>query len=167
MRRPDLLSEHQQGITMIEILVAMVIVSIGLLWAAAMTINGLESNRNAYQRTQASMLAYDIADRMRANPEGNYQLAGLGSAPSMPQCFSAGQNCSISEMADADLARWVSIISGDGGSVVGELPSPGAEIILNGDVYTVTIEWEQVAWDEANNAFEDAQTQTVQLEVRI
>src|SRR5690606_27536649 len=57
----------QQGITMIEILVTVVIISVGLLGAAAMVINGLESNRNAYLRTQASILAYDMADRIRAN----------------------------------------------------------------------------------------------------
>ena len=52
---------------MLEVLVTMVIVSFGLLGIAGIIMNGLKNNQSSYSRSQASWLAGDIADRMRAN----------------------------------------------------------------------------------------------------
>ncbi len=58
---------QQTGYSLIEVLIAIVVTSIGLLGLAAMQATGLRNNHSAYQRSQATVLAYDIADRMRAN----------------------------------------------------------------------------------------------------
>ncbi len=55
------------GFTLIEVLVSIVIVSFGLLGVAGLLSTGLKSTQGSLQRTQASLLAYDMADRMRMN----------------------------------------------------------------------------------------------------
>jgi len=58
-------AQRQRGLTLIEILVAVLVIAIGLLGVAGLQASSLKANRTAYGRTQASVLAYDIADRMR------------------------------------------------------------------------------------------------------
>ncbi len=57
----------QRGVTLIEVLVTVLIFSIGLLGLAGLQATSLRQNMSAYQRTQASVLAMDMLDRMRAN----------------------------------------------------------------------------------------------------
>lgn len=76
---------RQRGFTLIEILVAIVVLSIGLLGLAGLQAYGLQANHGAYMRSQASILAYDIIDAMRANRAaargGEYDIA-LAATPS-------------------------------------------------------------------------------------
>lgn len=58
---------RQSGFTLLEVLVAMVVLSIGLLGLAGLMASSMRNNQSAYQRTQATWLAYDVLDRMRAN----------------------------------------------------------------------------------------------------
>lgn len=55
------------GFTLIEVLVAMMVLAIGMLGIAAMQLRGLQYSHDAYLRSQVSVLAYGIADRMRLN----------------------------------------------------------------------------------------------------
>ena len=77
-------TQRQQGFTLLEVLIALLILSIGLLGLAALQTTSLRSNQMASMRTTATQLAYDISDRMRANPAGvaadEYVLAG-GATP--------------------------------------------------------------------------------------
>lgn len=59
---------RSSGFSLIEVLVALLVLAIGLLGLAALQAQGLRFNHDAYVRTQATHLAYDIIDRMRANP---------------------------------------------------------------------------------------------------
>src|SRR5690606_3260878 len=59
----------QHGFSLIEVLVALLVLSVGLLGLAMLQIEGLKHNTDAYYRTQATVLAYDIIDRMRANSD--------------------------------------------------------------------------------------------------
>ena len=76
--------QKQQGFTLLEVLIALLVLSIGLLGLAALQTTSLRSNQMASMRTTATQLAYDISDRLRANPAGvaagEYVLAG-GSTP--------------------------------------------------------------------------------------
>jgi len=60
----------QDGFTLLEVLIALLVLSIGLLGLAALQTTGLRSNQMASMRTIATQAAYDITDRMRANPVG-------------------------------------------------------------------------------------------------
>src|ERR1700741_2683720 len=75
---------QQRGMTLIEILVAIVVLSIGLLGLAGLQLKGLQVNQGSVYRWQAAMLAEDIADRIRADRAGalNRAYAVSGGAPS-------------------------------------------------------------------------------------
>jgi type IV pilus assembly protein PilV len=63
--RPSL--NRQRGVGLIEILVAVLILSLGLLGMAGLQANALKSNQSSYGRSQAVMLSYYILDAMRAD----------------------------------------------------------------------------------------------------
>ncbi|WP_268798098.1 type IV pilus modification protein PilV [Pseudomonas huanghezhanensis] len=76
------LCARQTGMTLIEILVSVLILAIGLLGAAALQLNALKYTDSSTLSSQASFVAYDMMDRIRANPDADYRLASLASAPS-------------------------------------------------------------------------------------
>src|SRR5215510_11075504 len=67
----------QRGLSMIEVLVAIVIISLGLLGMAGLQASGLRTSQSAFYRAQAAQFANDMAERMRANlgDARNYTLA--------------------------------------------------------------------------------------------
>ena len=68
--RAALSRRAQSGMTLVEVLVTAVIISVGLLGVAALQLTSLKSNQESYVRSQAAMLAADLLDRMRANQAG-------------------------------------------------------------------------------------------------
>jgi type IV pilus assembly protein PilV len=91
---------RQSGFTLLEVLIALLILSIGLLGLAALQTTGLRSNQMASMRTQATQAAYDITDRMRANPTGveaDEYIISRTEAPS---------DTGVTGMALADLTDW-------------------------------------------------------------
>ncbi len=133
-----------KGFTLIEVLVAVVILAGGLLGLAALQASSLSNNYSAYNRSQAVQLAYDIADRMRANPTAAANYAAVppyncpkgGTAESCPACTSAANVCTPIELAQKDLFEW-------NNNIIAVLPVNGSGIITAGanGVYTVTISW--------------------------
>ncbi|MFY0728544.1 type IV pilus modification protein PilV [Pseudomonas sp. NFX15] len=65
----------QQGMTLVEVLVALVILGVGLLGAAAIQLNALKYTDSARMTSQASFIAYDMMDRIRANAAADYSIA--------------------------------------------------------------------------------------------
>ncbi len=97
-----------RGFTLIEVLVTLVVLAIGLLGLAGLQARSLQHNNSAYQRTQATFLAYDILDRMRANPMGidanAYNSIDTSSLPGNPGCIGTG--CSPANLANTDIEEW-------------------------------------------------------------
>ena len=58
---------YQRGTTLIEIMVAIVVMAIGLLGLASLQVNALKHQKTASQRSEAVQAAYDLGERMRAN----------------------------------------------------------------------------------------------------
>lgn len=112
-----------KGFTLIEILVALVVLSIGLLGLAGLQTISLRNNHSAYLRGQATLLAYDISDRMRANMSAvqadTYNKLVLPSA--VPDCKGTAADCDPTEMAQYDISQW-------NNSIAAWLPS-GAGIV--------------------------------------
>lgn len=74
--------QQQAGMTLTEVLVAALILGLGLLGAASAQINALKYTDSARMSTQASFIAYDMLDRMRANATGDYRFSGVDVATS-------------------------------------------------------------------------------------
>ncbi|CAK0737766.1 type IV pilus assembly protein PilV [Gammaproteobacteria bacterium] len=71
MKRPD-------GFTLVEVLVAMAVLSVGLLGLASLQIVALRANSSALYRTQANNLTYLIIDSMRVNRQAALTSSGGG-----------------------------------------------------------------------------------------
>ncbi len=91
------------GFGMVEMLVALVVLSVGMLGIAALYVTTLRASNGAIFRTLAVNLAADMADRIRANPRaGNaYEAAGADNA-----CVGLAADCNRQQMAADDLFRW-------------------------------------------------------------
>ena len=131
---------RQQGFTLLEVLIALLILSIGLLGLAALQTTGLRSNEMASMRTTSTMLAYDISDRMRANPQGitdsNYVIDSGPVTGTVTDCI-AGV-CTPAQMATFDLDQWKDAIT--------RLPAGQGDITQTAGpplVHTITVRWDQ------------------------
>ena len=93
-----------RGFTLIEALVALVVLSVGMLGVAALNVRGLDAGRTARFRMQANDLIADFADRIRVNRLG---LAGYGGLPGDNNCDPVGGvDCNPAQMAAHDLFVW-------------------------------------------------------------
>ncbi len=109
-----------RGFTLIEVLISMVILAIGLLGLAAMQAISLRDNQDAYYYQQATLLAYEMQDRIRGNNTANW----LGVAPnySTTTCV-ATPGCSPDAMAINDYGYWQNSVKGTN-TIPGILPKP-------------------------------------------
>lgn len=104
-----------------EAMITILLLSIGALGYAALQIKGLSASSSSMWRSKASNLAYEMADRMRANRAG--AVAGAYNALGAPQVVSdcgAGADCSPVRMAQLDHAQWNNTLANElpGGSGV-------------------------------------------------
>lgn len=155
--RTQLLHSKEKGITLIEILVTLIILSIGLLGIASMQVQGMRNNQSAYLKSQASILVYDMADRMRSNQArvlaGNYTpFDTTGQVPADPGCIDTNAGCDAANQAATDLFEWADKVNGTVNGIP-MLPDAKGTIEVNaaGTLYTITVTWKETQWDEANN----------------
>ena len=104
------------GFTLIEVLIAVLVLALALLGLAALQVTSLSNSQSAYNRSQATQLAYDLADRMRANIKGKSTYTSmLPSAAKVKTDCRKTIGCSFTDMAENDLYEWncsVAIVSG-------------------------------------------------------
>jgi len=104
----------EAGFTLVEVLVTMVLFAIGLLAVATMQMSSISSSNDAYLRTQAMWMAYDLADRMRSNPvavgNNDYLTTNVASAATVSACTTA-TGCTPAQMAQNDLAEWDNLLN--------------------------------------------------------
>ncbi len=93
-----------RGFTLIEVLVALVVMTVGMLGVAVLFVEGLRLNRTSMYRANAVALATDMAGRIRANPDINAGYAGAG--PGVPGNCNVGPPCTPAELADDDWINW-------------------------------------------------------------
>ena len=164
-----------RGFTLIEILVAVLVLAIGLLGLAKLQTFALHSNHSANLRTQATLLSYDITDRMRANratyldASGNYIAPPAGTtAKKCEWDGSAVDTCTATEMAQYDLAHWRTVLAdnlpgGTGTVCLDSTPNDGTDTDNdgsidaseyacdgNGSIYAVKIWWTELDEDSGN-----------------
>lgn len=109
-KQPVLPLRRTRGFTMIELLVAVLVMGIGVLGVAGLQLVSLQNNRESLARAEAVSLAYDILDRIRLNPGGGVAGADYDGVdfeddpPVETNCIDA--NCSEAQMVNFDLASW-------------------------------------------------------------
>ena len=127
---------RQQGFSLVEAMVALVVLAVGMLGIAGLYVTTLRSGGGAIYRMQAVNLASDLADRIRVNRGANVLYAG---AAANNNCYGAGAvDCTPAQMAANDLLVWQ-------GQVAQILPNGNSAVAVNGAAvpytYTITITW--------------------------
>lgn len=124
-----------RGFSLIEVMISLVIASVGLLGLAALILGGLRATTSAAHRTAAVELAHEMAERMRANYEGVAAGAynSLTAAVSDPGCIAA--NCTPAQLAVYDY--WLLR-----GSAAGRLPAGTLTVTASGAGFLVRVFWD-------------------------
>ncbi len=143
---------RNSGFSLFELLIALLILSVGLLGLATLQSTGIRSNDSASRRTAATFLVADIADRMRANMRLTGSANGLetnfdalansyaidttdGTLPSEPGC---DDDCSAANRPGRDAYDWAA-------NVQAQLPGGRASVTRTADatdLFLVTIMWD-------------------------
>lgn len=168
---PD--TRRQRGFYLLEVLVSLLVLAIGLLGIAALQAQGLRNNHDAYTRSQATMLAYDIIDRMRANRANVAQYAqdpggidaGLPCDPSLSNAdldtpekkVQSELQCwydAVANTMPGGLQPCIQVTGGDNAECDGAGADP--------NMYDITIYWvDRGAYDADGNQVVVSQTWTV------
>jgi type IV pilus assembly protein PilV len=125
---------------LIETLIALLVLSFGLLGMAGLQTYGLRNNNSAYHRSQATLMAYDIVDRMRAS-----RLLAVGTAPVSPSIGASPYNIALGDsppstpgatIPQRDLFEWFSVLTR-------RLPDSDAEVFCNANTAAcrVIVQW--------------------------
>jgi len=140
---------HQMGFSLIEVLVALLILSFGLLGLAALQTIGLKYNHESYQRTQAVLQAYDIIDRIRANnaarAAGSYNNVALGDKPNISG-INCSTGCTPAQLASFDINKWNTanenlLKQGRGAVCLGTFNSDLTACAAGGTIFRVGVSW--------------------------
>jgi len=135
--------KRQSGLSMLEVLIALIVFSIGMLGTAALVGTAVRNNHGAYLRSQGGYLAQNISDRMRANIPGvqasSYDTVALGGANggTPPTCTLTGL-CTPQNRAALDIINWQN-------NVANVLPAGQSSISRAGDLFTITVQWTQAS----------------------
>lgn len=147
-----MLKRTSTGFTLIEMMIALLVLSIGMLGIASLQARGQQFNHSAYVRTQAAFLAYDIMDRIRANTDnvignnngddGAYAVAAGSCPEASSNCHSA--SCTPEQIASYDLGAWCKALADN-------LPLGSGNITWDSDqrTYTINVLWTE---DRSNDA---------------
>jgi len=127
-RSAGAVTRQQRGVTLIEVLITIVVLSLGLMGFAALEVVAMKSDRTALYRSYGTMYAYDIIDCMRANRTaamaGNYNL-------------DFGTAASGGSIAGNDMGAWKSALAQD-------LPGGQGKVTVNGKGTAVI----EITWRE-------------------
>jgi len=126
------------GFTLIEVLVALVVMSVGMLGIAGLYVTSMQAGRTSLFHHHAVTLAGDVADRIRANSRAAIAYTGLGANNN---CVApAGIDCTPEEMAAHDILLWDQ-------QAADTLPTGTVTIVFDNGVvpptYQITIGWEE------------------------
>jgi len=131
-----------RGFTLVEVMVALVIFSIGLLGLAGLQASGIRSNNLSMSRSMAMIQAYNIADRIRANAagmaNGDYDnvTTTIGGAPT--SCIA--NQCTPDQLAAFDIWEWNNfnkkLLPKGRGTVTRINPAPAT-------LFRITVMWDE------------------------
>ncbi len=126
-----------EGFTLVEVLVALVIMSVGMLGIAGLYVHSMQAGRTSLFRHHAVTLAGDVADRIRANPTAAAAYAGVGADNN---CIDGGIDCTPAQMASNDILVWAQ-------QAAATLPTGTVVIVFDNapspPTYQITVQWNE------------------------
>lgn len=131
----------QQGFSMIEVLVTLMIIALALLGAAGLQAYAMRTSQGGQFRSQAVFLVADLAERMEANKigavAGSY-VQGTSSTPNTLSTACSSSACTPTDLATYDLSQWQNAIAA-------LLPQSSWTVTQtvsgNPSTYTITVSW--------------------------
>lgn len=171
MNNAPSIHRSSNGFSLIEVLFAVLILSVGILGMAGLQVTSIQENRSALLRAQAVQLANSMLDRIRANPTATYDAASFSAAPSSTSnCLT--DTCNVSQMAKFDVADWkCSINSSDAAGapystcqtlgIAGQLPGGAGQLQVTSATHLMTV---SVRWLDSPNG--DTNTITLQTKTQ-
>lgn len=131
--------KNQQAFTLVEVMVAMVIFSVGLLGLAGLQSLGMQNNQTAYFRTVAIQQAYNMTDRMRNNivavNTGAYSALTTTTPAVGTNCVT--NTCTPAALANFDHFEWNT-------NNAAQLPQGRGSVTLNAGQYVICIMWNEL-----------------------
>ena len=134
-RRQKNLIKSAGGFTLVEVLIALIILSVGMLGIAGLYVHSMQAGRTSLFRHHAVTLVGDVADRIRANPRAAaaYALAGGNN-----NCVDGGIDCTPGQMAANDIFLWDQ-------QATDTLPNGTVTVVFDNSVlpptYQITVAW--------------------------
>ena len=170
------ITQNSTGFTLIEILVAALVLAIGILGMATMMLSSLKSDQSAFYRSLASSYAYDMADRIRTNASwarlnsGYDDISTENTIPNDPGCMDDADGCDGAALAALDIREWANNFTNvngiDASQYKASLPN-AVGIVTRGanDLFTITIQWSEVDWDANDPSQKADSTKALSLNV--
>ena len=143
---------RQSGATLIEVLISLLILSVGLLGMTGLQTVSLRNTQSAYLRTQASIASNDIVERIRANLQGVEAGSYNANAGAVTSACNTIAGCTAAQLAANDIAEWKGALAADLPAGVGtvcadatpEDGTPGTPACDGaGNLYAVKIWWDE------------------------
>ena len=136
------------GYALFEALVAVIVLSVGFIGATRMQTVGLKLNYSAHSRQKATLLAYQMTDRIRANLAGVVSGSYNNPLASGSDCLASG--CTPDQLAQADMTEWLADVAaqlpaGTGAVCIDSTPNDGTSAAPAcdgiGSTYVVKVFW--------------------------
>jgi len=137
IHRQEIPTRSQRGFSLVEVLIALIIMSVGMLGIASLYVQSMQAGRTSLFRHSAVTLAGDVADRIRANPTAVNAYAGAGADGG---CIDGNTDCNDAQMAAQDILLWDL-------QATDTLPNGDVVITVDNAVtppsYTIAINWDE------------------------
>jgi len=142
--------DREHGVGLIEVLLAVVLMSIGFLASARMQIEGMAASQSAYSASQAKLMVQDMSERMRANrvalADNEYDDLQTSANTTDPGCYTSGNPCTPSQRVAADIHEWSQFLHPEDQNATPLLPSTDdveaiGTIDFEDGGYRVTVTW--------------------------
>jgi type IV pilus assembly protein PilV len=129
------------GFTLVEVMVALVVIAVGMLGIAGLYLEGLRASRTSIYVTAATTLAGDLAERIRSNPAGGAAYGGNGPGADNG-CVNGPVNCAPAPLAADDWFHWLQDVQSrlPGGVAANVAVTAG----VAGTHYQITLSWPEI-----------------------
>ena len=138
-----MMPKNSSGFSLVEVLIALIIMSVGMLGIAGLYVHSMQAGRTSMLRHQAVTLAGDIADRIRANPTAG--AAYTAAAGANNNCVATGATCDVAQMGAHDINLW----QNQAADFLPIFADQSQQVVVTFDsatvppAYTITVRWDE------------------------